>query len=74
MPMISVPSGLDNNSKTTMDTYMFDPVEKQKQVEKEKRVDRESKVGSIKLSLWKDNDCVCKNIISNGRVDDLYDY
>lgn len=53
-----------------MDTYTFDPIEKEKDdVEHAEKVTH----AKIDISLWKDNNYLCKNYILNGLGDDLYD-
>ena len=73
IPASSIPTGSTNNGQTAMDTDTSDP---NKKAELERlTAEYAEKVSQAKkdITLWKDNDYLCKNYILNGLGDNLYD-
>jgi len=67
IPVSLIPNGSNNDDKSRMDTDTSFPAVK------EKHVAEKVKQANINISLWKDNDYLCKNFILHGIGDVLYD-
>jgi hypothetical protein len=51
MHVISIPSGLNNKGKSTIDSDMFDPIEKKNQAERDKQAEKRKQSYAIGISL-----------------------